>query len=655
MKKLVIILLLVSANTNAIQANTLIAPDDSLIAYDGVFYVDRHSNVAIFHRITEAVINDPGSDFIAETARTQAGIIIRFRTSSNMIIASFVEMGGESRGMDFGVYQDGVWYDNFTTNTFEITSNNSSQLTTYEIVLPSFHNVGFTGLELDDNQALEEIIPVDKPRYVAIGNSVSHGVGQGLASYRTFPFILAEQAGWELFNLAISAARISPPIGGMFPDTDIDVITIFQGYNDWNRIHDLDQFIANYQEQINNIRESHATTTIYCITPFTTKTVGVMGSFYSMGDYQQAIRNIIDLYQANGDTNIFLIEGSHLIAHNDLADYVHLNIGGASRVAGRLYDIMSDQEAYMPPPQEIVINEILCDPDITVGWGDANGDGIRDAWQDEFIELLNISDYPVNLTGWEIGDDEDINFQFPNSYLLYPDEFVVIFGGGDVSTVIGYDANPLLTKVFSAGGFVGNGLYNSRDYLIVKSDDGLHDIYLAYGAVDNVTMPVSAVVDNITWEFYNSTAAIPDNDNSLTRSPDGNNSIEDPFVEHLTLSEAHFSPGTTVDGQEMVGIDKSRMALTPTKTQLYPNFPNPFNPQTTIRYELSETAPIEITIYDIKGQKINSLIHGEQPPGVYNIQWSGKTDLGKQVSTGVYFAHFKTKDASQIIKMTYLK
>lgn len=655
MKKLLILLLLANFSNNNVQANTLIAPDDSLINYDGVFNVDRHSNVAIFHRITEDVINNPESDFIADNARTQSGITIRFRTSSNMIIAKFVEMGGRSSGLDFGVYQDGVWDTKFTTDTFQITSNNNAQLTTYEIVLPSLHNVGFIGIELDDGQALVENSPFDKPSYVAIGNSITHGVGQGTASYLTYPFLLAQQAGWELFNLGISAARISPPIGSMFPDRDIDVISMFFGFNDWNRIHDLDQFIVQYQELIDNIRESHPTTTIYCITPFTTRTQATVSSLHSMKSYQQSIRNLVFSNQDNGDQNLFLIEGSHLIAHNDFIDYVHLNVGGAERVADRLFEIMGDQEAYMPTPQKIVINEILCDPDITVDWGDANNDGVRDTWEDEFIELVNISDEPVNMTGWQIGDDEDINFQFPNNYFLFPHNFVVLFGGGDVSNVIGYDSNPLLTKVFFAESFVGNGLYNTSDYLVVKSSDGSHDMYLAYGTAVNTSLPVSTVVDDITWEFYTLTSALAGNDNSITRSPDGAIDIEDPFMQHLELSDQHFSPGTTSDGQETVGIIEPDADQLPSQAQLYPNFPNPFNPTTTIRYELSEMTSVSIIIYDVTGRHIRQLIHKDQASGQYIIQWNGMDDFDRYVSTGMYFVQFQAGTYTQIEKMTFLR
>ncbi len=561
MKNLLIVLLFVYFYNHNVLANTIIAPNDSLIAFDGVFFVDLNPDTVIFHRLTEEVINDPESDFIAQIARTQSGIIIRFRTRSDTIIAKFVELGGESRGMDFGVYQDSVWDTNYTSSTFEIISNNSSELITYEIVLPSFHNVGFLGLELVDNQPLEKNILVNKPRYVAIGNSVTHGSGQGSASYLTYPYLLAHKAGWELFNLAISAARISPPIGSMFPDPDIDIITIFLGFNDWNRIHDLDQFIAKYQELIDNIRDHHLTTSIYCITPYTTRTEAAVGNLYSIGDYQQAIRDIVTLYQANADTNLFLIEGSHLIAHNDFHDYVHLNIGGAARVADRLYDIIAVEGNYTPPSQKIVINEMLSDPDVSVEWGDANNDGHRDTWEDEFIELLNISDAPISLSSWQIGDDEQIDFQFPTGYILNPYEFVVIFGGGDVSNAFGYDSNPLLTKVFSTNNYIGNGLFNDGDYLVVKSNDGNHDIYLAYGGQANTGLPKSEAVDDITWEFYKSTSANANNNNSLTRFPDGIIDAEDPFIEHLEVNGLYFSPGTTIDGEAIVPIGESYVVM----------------------------------------------------------------------------------------------
>ncbi len=74
------------------------------------------------------------------------------------------------------------------------------------------------------------------------------------------------------------------------------------------------------------------------------------------------------------------------------------------------------------------------------------------------------------------------------------------------------------------------------------------------------------------------------------------------------------------------------------KASLNQNFPNPFNPSTTISFALNENAVVDLEIYNIKGQKVRSLVSSKHlEKGVINLQWNGHDDAGKSVGTGVYF------------------
>ncbi|HPO56422.1 MAG TPA: lamin tail domain-containing protein [Ignavibacteriaceae bacterium] len=129
---------------------------------------------------------------------------------------------------------------------------------------------------------------------------------------------------------------------------------------------------------------------------------------------------------------------------------------------------------------KIIINEI--NVDVAEGnAGDANGDGTRDANQDQFIEIVNITNTVQDLSGYQVGDNSGLNFTFPQGYTIAPSSFVTIFGGGNVSNVTGYNPDQLLTRVFTAGGSIGDGLLTAGDYVIIKSADGSHDVYFAYG------------------------------------------------------------------------------------------------------------------------------------------------------------------------------
>lgn len=124
-----------------------------------------------------------------------------------------------------------------------------------------------------------------------------------------------------------------------------------------------------------------------------------------------------------------------------------------------------------------------------------------------------------------------------------------------------------------------------------------------------------------------------------------------------------FSQGTKYwsDSAEIV-IDGSLCALgiggdsvIPTAFKLAQNYPNPFNPTTTISYDLPEQADVTLTVYDMKGREVMTLMNREQSAGHYKIQWSGVDGSGNPVNTGVYFARLQAGDYTQTIKMVYLR
>jgi len=93
----------------------------------------------------------------------------------------------------------------------------------------------------------------------------------------------------------------------------------------------------------------------------------------------------------------------------------------------------------------------------------------------------------------------------------------------------------------------------------------------------------------------------------------------------------------------------------PTDYRLFQNFPNPFNPTTTISYEIPEQTVVKITVFDIRGQEITKLQDATKSPGNYELQWNGVDQSGNQVSTGVYFCRLRAGTFSQTIKMVYLR
>ncbi|MBT3632620.1 MAG: T9SS type A sorting domain-containing protein [Candidatus Marinimicrobia bacterium] len=102
-------------------------------------------------------------------------------------------------------------------------------------------------------------------------------------------------------------------------------------------------------------------------------------------------------------------------------------------------------------------------------------------------------------------------------------------------------------------------------------------------------------------------------------------------------------------------VSVSSNEIVPLDYFLRPNYPNPFNPITTIKYELPEQSTIKLAIYDIRGQEVITLVDGTKPAGYFEIQWNGVNRLGHQMSTGVYFCRLETGAYSKTIKLVYLQ
>ena len=95
---------------------------------------------------------------------------------------------------------------------------------------------------------------------------------------------------------------------------------------------------------------------------------------------------------------------------------------------------------------------------------------------------------------------------------------------------------------------------------------------------------------------------------------------------------------------------------TPTEFALLQNFPNPFNPETTIGYELAESADVTLQIYNVVGQVVRTLIASEsQSVGRYQVRWDGMDDRGMPVSSGIYFYQISAGKFQDVRKLMLLK
>jgi len=172
------------------------------------------------------------------------------------------------------------------------------------------------------------------------------------------------------------------------------------------------------------------------------------------------------------------------------------------------------------PP--VVINEVLADPASGLA-GDANNDGVRDSSEDEFVEIVNVSGGPLDISGWTIADAVATRHTFPAGTVLADQCGIVVFGGGTPTGGFG----GVLVQTAS-GGFLG---FNNGGDTVTLSDGGGDVASVSYGGEGG-------------------------SNQSLTLDPDVTGSL--PLVQHTSATGsggAPYSPGERVDGSLFAGCE----------------------------------------------------------------------------------------------------
>jgi len=113
------------------------------------------------------------------------------------------------------------------------------------------------------------------------------------------------------------------------------------------------------------------------------------------------------------------------------------------------------------------------------------------------------------------------------------------------------------------------------------------------------------------------------------------------------IQEITFGPDVSVE--EMVEF------ISQIPIKFLKNYPNPFNPTTTISFEIGESGKTQVEIYNAKGQKIKTLLNEKMEIGQHSVIWNGKDDRGKHVSSGIYFYKVSVSGEQKVNKMIMLK
>ncbi|MBT4502494.1 MAG: T9SS type A sorting domain-containing protein [Gemmatimonadetes bacterium] len=97
----------------------------------------------------------------------------------------------------------------------------------------------------------------------------------------------------------------------------------------------------------------------------------------------------------------------------------------------------------------------------------------------------------------------------------------------------------------------------------------------------------------------------------------------------------------------ITAVEEQTSPLPPIFT-LHQNFPNPFNPSTTILYQLDTSAQVELVLFDILGQEVRRLVKATQPAGNYSVYWDGRSGNGQILASGIYFYRLKVRSGEGV-------
>ena len=236
-------------------------------------------------------------------------------------------------------------------------------------------------------------------------------------------------------------------------------------------------------------------------------------------------------------------------------------------------------------------------------------------YTDDWVEIYNQSDKIIDVSDWILTDGEN-EYNFPINTILDPGAYLVIVENDSAFS----SRFPEVTNYLSNLSF---GLSNGGEYLALMAAENYIIDSLTYD--DQTPWPMDADGSGATLELLD-----PALDNSV--------------AENWRASYGHGTPGAVNSVYTSTEIDE--LITIPNKFTLSQNYPNPFNPITIIRYSLAGTCHLDLSIYNILGQKIVTLVSKKQEAGHYKMEWDAHG-----FSSGIYFYKLViNSDKERIIK-----
>lgn len=325
----------------------------------------------------------------------------------------------------------------------------------------------------------------------------------------------------------------------------------------------------------------------------------------------------------NETYEINLVENTYWAVGNDGNHFNQaINDGNNSSVNDAMADALHNASDHLPvmatfafpggdpSPYRIVITEVMVNPSVV---SDTYG---------EWFEIYNHDTIPINLAGWQIADnDNDLHEIQTESIEFYinPGEYLVLGRNADAMINGGYTAD------YEYSGFQ---LSNSADEIVIR---------------DGESRPVDKIVYTSSFPFSSGASMYLKNmeyDNALDTS--------------WAMSETPYgigdfgTPGGAWD-DTLSTINDNGIGL-PNEFVLYPAYPNPFNPTTTIQFSVETQHAVSLHIFDITGRLVKTVVNGKLVSGEHIVKWNASNQ-----PSGMYFVKLSMGSQQQTQKVILLK
>ena len=228
-------------------------------------------------------------------------------------------------------------------------------------------------------------------------------------------------------------------------------------------------------------------------------------------------------------------------------------------------------------------------------------------------ELLNGGRLMGGATG-DIDADGKMDFVFGSRFSGPPNGMIFRFEyqGGDIADGANYELS-IIDSAFAYIDLAESGCWNVIEIANVDDDAGLEVLYTSSSSI-----PYSS-------EYATTNVSAP----------------------VIILDSPNTDPIATAIEEEPTTVVNDYV--------LFPAYPNPFNPTTTIDFKIPIQEHVQLAIYDIQGRKIVSLVNSQLRSGKHSFKWNGTNDRGVQVSTGIYIYRLKTENYVKMRRMTFIK